>query len=308
MIPVMTQIVDIKELEALVSLVDEPNEDMFDVIRQKILSYGKLAIPVLEDIWANTIIDDESSRIESIIEEIRQEILITDFNLWGGDNNKDIIEGLIIITKYFKPDFNDKYYITLFEKLCRDTWLELNDNLTALEKIKVLNHVFYRVYNFNSDDKSALNSDTYFLSGIFDNKTGSNMALGILYIAVAQKLNIPIYGVDLPGHFILAYLDSPENFRFIEEYSELDVIFYINASKDGSAFTRNEIRHYISKMKIEQNEKYYTPCSNLLVYKRLLKELIYSLELENKHSKSLVLKKLLQELHHPNNLSESALI
>lgn len=304
----MVQMVEIKELEALVSLVDEPNEDMFDVIRQKIISYGKLAIPVLDDVWVNTMGDSESNRIESIIEDIRQGILITDFNLWVSDPKSDIIDGLIIISKYFHPDFNEKYYITLFDKLCRDTWLELNDNLTALEKIKVLNHVFYSVYNFTSDNKSTLYSDTYFLNRIFDHKIGSEMALGILYIAVAQKLNIPIYGVDLPGHFILAYLDSIENYRYGKEYSELDVMFYINASKDGTAFTRNEISHYISQMKVEQSEKHFSPCANLVVYRRMLSELIDSLELENKTSKTVVLKKLLSEIHHTNNLPESASI
>jgi len=308
MTPVMTHAVEIKELNALVSLVDEPNEAMFDVIRQKILCYGKEAIPILDELWVNTMGDSESKRIESIIEEIRQNILIVDFNLWASDSKKDIIEGLTIITSYFQPDFDEKQYMTLFEKLCRDTWLELNDNLTALEKIKVLNHVFYSVYNFSSDDKSTAHSDTYFLNRLFDYKTGSVMTLGILYIAVAQKLSIPIYGVDLPGHFVLAYLDGVENYKFIEEYDELEVLFYINASKDGTPFTRNEISHYLNQLKVEQNEKYYSPCSSLLVYSRMLNELIDSFELENKHSKALVLKKLLSEMHYTNNLPKSASI
>ncbi len=304
----MTNTVEINELAALVSLVDEPNEDMFGMIRQKILGYGKIAIPVLEDVWVNTLGESDSRRIESIIEEIRQEILIADFVLWTPDINNDIIEGLILITKYFQPDFNEKQYRTLFEKLCRDTWLELNDNLTALEKVKVLNHVFFSVYDFHSDDKSKVQSDTYFLNKVFDYKIGSVMALGILYIAVAQKLHIPIYGVDLPGHFILAYKDDFKNYGFPEEYSALDVIFYINASNYGTPFTRNEIKQYISQMEIEQSEKYYSPCTNQMVYRRMLNELIDSLELENKHSKTLVLKKLLSEIHHTNNLPESASI
>ncbi len=63
----MAHVVETKELDALVSLIDEPNEDMFIEIRKKVLSYGSLAIPVLEEAWVNTLGDHDSKRIESII-------------------------------------------------------------------------------------------------------------------------------------------------------------------------------------------------------------------------------------------------
>jgi len=288
----MKNVLDKKELTALISLIDEPNEAMFTVIHHKILGYGKEAISALEDVWVNTLDDNNSKRIESLIEEIRQEILITDFNLWASNSKNDIINGLIIITKYLNPDFNEKQYTALFEKLYRDTWLEINDNLTALEKVKVLNHVFFRVYNFIKDVNSTTHSDSYYLNRIFDYKKGSAIVLGILYIAVAQKLNIPIYGVDLPNHFILAYLENIESPNIIKKIDELDVMFYINTSKDGTPFTRSEISFYLEQAKIEKNRKHYLPCTNLLVYRRMLNELIDSLEYENKHSKALALKKL----------------
>ena len=47
----MIKVDEIKELDALVSLIDEPNEDMFSQIRNKVLAYGNQAIPVLEEAW-----------------------------------------------------------------------------------------------------------------------------------------------------------------------------------------------------------------------------------------------------------------
>jgi len=304
----MTNTIDIKELHALVSLIDEPNEDMYEVIRQKIMSYGELAISVLEDIWVNTLGENDSKRIESIIEDIRQEILITDFNLWASHANNDIIEGLMIITKYFQPDFNETHYNNLLKKLYKDTWLELNDNLTALEKIKVLNHVFYQVYNFNIDDSTVTKSEAYFLNRVFDSKKGSIMSLGILYIAIAQKLNIPIFGVDLPGHFVLAYRDENGNLSLPDSYDENSVIFYINVAKNGTAFTRSEITSYLNQINIEPNPKYYSPSTNLAVLKRMMSELVDTLELENKQLKKTGIKKLLSVILQTNNLRESASI
>lgn len=292
----MVHVDEIKELDALVSLMDEPDEDMFGEIREKVLGYGKLAIPVLEEAWANTLRDNDSIRIESVIDEIRQEELVLEFKGWAKDGGNNIMKGLMLLTKYFQPGFDDAHYVALFEKLIRETWLELNDSLTALEKIKVLNHVFFRVYGFNGNFDSITESDTYFLDKVLDSKKCNAMSMGIIYIAVAQRLNVPVFGVDLTGHFILAYMDGFGALRLPNEYCEDDVLFYINPINNGAVFTRNEIKHYILQLKTNPKPGFFLPCSNLIVMKRMLTEMLVSFEKENKHSKAVVLKRLLEEV------------
>ncbi len=291
----MTHVVETKELDALVSLIDEPNEDMFGEIRKKVMSYGNLAIPVLEEAWVNTLGDNDSKRIESLIEEIRQEDLVLDFNNWAKNSN-DLLKGVVLLTKYFQPDFDEELFNSQFEKLVRETWLELNDSLTGLEKIKVINHVFYTVYKFNAESVSTANPDTYFLNKIMHFRKGNPITMGLLYIAIAQKLNIPIFGVDLPGHFVLVFMDDIGDIRLHNDYTESDVLFYINAVKEGAVFTHNEINHYIHQMNINSTPEFFLPCSNLAILKRMMSELIISLETENKYSKTKVLNRLLAGL------------
>lgn len=285
-----------KELDALVSLMDEPNEVMFGEIRKKVLGYGKLAIPVLEEAWVNTLGDHDSDRIEGLIDEIRQEELILEFSEWAKVSNGNIFNGLVILTKYFQPKFNEELYTEKFEKLFREVWLEINESLTALEKIKVLNHVFYRVYQFSGEPTTNSKTDTYFLNKIFDHKKGNPVSLGIIYSAVAQRLNIPIFGVNLPDHFILSYMDDIEDVRLPGEYEESDVLFYLNAVNKGAIFTRKEVNHYINQMQIDTKPEFFLPCSNLNVIKRMITDLILTFEKENEYSKILVLKRLLAEL------------
>ncbi|MBC8321423.1 MAG: hypothetical protein H8E34_11955 [Bacteroidetes bacterium] len=287
---------EIKELNALVSLMDEPNEDMFNQIRNKVISFGKQALPALEEAWVNTLEDDDSERIESIIDEIRQEELVQDFNNWKGESGSNIIKGLMILTKYFQPEFDEYQYGGRFEKLFRETWLEMNDSLTALEKIKVLNHVFYSVYQFNGHLDSIMKTDTYYLNKVFDYRKGNAISLGVLYIAVAQKLKIPVFGVNLPGHFILVYMDDMHDMQLPNEYSETDVLFYINAVNNGAIFTRKEVDHFISQTNIDSKPEFFLPCSNLIVIKRMINELNILFEKENNHTKTAALNKLLSGL------------
>ncbi len=292
----MSHVGDIKELDALVSLMDEPNENMFSEIRNKVMSFGKLAIPALEEAWVNTFEDHGSKRIENLIDEIRQKEFVLDFTNWAEESNKNIIKGLIILTRYLSPEFDENYYNDQFEKLARETWLEINDSLTALEKIKVINHVIYSVYNFSSHNDPAIKSDTYLLSKVLDYKIGNSLSIGVIYIAIAQSLNIPIFGVNLRGHFVLVYMDDTIDIRLPKEYSESDILFYINPINNGAIFTRNEINHFLVQTKIDPKPEFFLPCSNQVVIKRMINELIVSFKTESNHSKTVALNRLLTDM------------
>ena len=281
-----------KELDALVSLIDEPNEDMYSTIRQKVLTYGKLAIPVLEEAWVNTLGDSDSVRIETLIEEIRRQELIDDIGNWKNKDNPGILEGYTVLMRYLKPDFKEDQFNLLFDRYYREIWLELNEGLTALERIKVFNHVLFMINKLTPVLVPPIKSETYFLSNITDKNKGNEFIVGLIFIAIAQKLSIPIYGVGLPGHFVLAYMDDIKMEKAITDYTGDDVMFYINPGNEGAVFTHNEIRNYISQLELKLNPEYFLPTSNINVLIRIISELITTLESEN----NLIKKEGLQEL------------
>ena len=94
----------------------------------------------------------------------------------------------------------------------------------------------------------------------------------MLFIILAQKLGLPVYGVNLPQHFILAYLSG----NGIEKPGESDVFFYINPFNNGAAFTRREIEIFIGQMKIDPEKSFFEPCTNSDIIHRLIDNLIYS--------------------------------
>ena len=94
----------------------------------------------------------------------------------------------------------------------------------------------------------------------------------MLYIIIAQKLNVPVYGVNLPQHFILAYTTE-----MVKPYpDENDVLFYLNPFNKGAVFTRREIELFIRQLKIKPEEYYFSPCTNVDIIKRLIHNLKYS--------------------------------
>jgi regulator of sirC expression with transglutaminase-like and TPR domain len=97
----------------------------------------------------------------------------------------------------------------------------------------------------------------------------------MLYIIFSQKLGIPIFGVNLPQHFIVAYVDDIREEK-ITGPDENEVLFYINPFNKGAVFTQREIELFIKHLKLKPTSEYYKPCDNISIIKRLLENIITS--------------------------------
>jgi len=267
--------IKIKELNALISLLDEPNEEMFDQIRQKLMNYGNDAIPLLENAWDNSFDHLIQNRIEDIIHTIQLKELRVELSDWSQGNSFDLLRGFYLVTKYQYPDLNEKDIIDMVELIKRDIWLELNSNLTALEKIKVINHIVFDIHGFKGNKTNIDAPQNLFLNNLLERKKGNHLSIGILYIIVAQKLGIPIFGVNLPQHFVLAYVDEvhEEKYKIVDEN---EVLFYVNPFNKGAVFTKREIEIFIKHMRISPTDEFFKPCDNITIIKRLFENLIYS--------------------------------
>lgn len=285
-----------KELSALISLLDEPNEENFGSIREKISSYGINAIPLLEDAWLHAGEEDNAHRIEHLIDEIRFNDLYHGLEDWLRFRSDDLLSAFLLLSKFRYPDIDEEKYLGKIEKLKQDIWLEMNEELTALEKVKVLNHIFYDVYQFRGQLPNQIGINDYCLNEVFDSNRGSAIALGIIYSALAQKLDIPVFGVDLYLHFIVAYMDDNRPIKNAAEYQREDVLFYIAVANKGSVFTQNEINKYLEQLKLESKPEYFIPCSNIKVIQRLLNETISIYRKEKLDEKAELLIQLLKVL------------
>ena len=271
----MSEEIQHTELNALISLLDEPSNPVFDKIKEKILYYGIEAIPFLEDAWDNSFDNDIQGRIEEIIHSIQLRNLKDELINWKENNPLDLLEGFYLVSKYQYPDLDynvQKENVTRIEK---DIWLELNSNLTALEKVKVINHVLFDINRFAGNNTNIDAPQNLFLNNILETRKGNHLSLGILYIILSQKLGIPIFGVNLPQHFILAYMDEVRDEKIALE-DENEVLFYVNPFNKGAVFTQREIELFIKHLKLKPNASFYKPCDNIDIIRRLLKNVIAS--------------------------------
>jgi regulator of sirC expression with transglutaminase-like and TPR domain len=267
---------DRREILAMISLLDDTDNEVITTVTDNLLQQGRDVIPTLEKAWEETPSEKLQARLENLIQEIQFNSVKNDLDRWVKTGAEYILEGAFHIARFQFPDILLSRMNDQIESIRKDVWLEINNNLTALEKVKILNYIIFDLHKFvrnNSDFYSPQNS---YINQVFETRKGNPISLSIIYLSVAWRLGLPIYGVNLPKNFILAYKDEFRQHDSIDE-SE-DILFYINPYNRGAVLGRREIDYFISQQQIKPHPSFYVPCSNVEIIIRLINNLIISYE------------------------------
>ena len=264
---------NVKEINALVKLLDDPDQEVFQHVEGKLLEYGNEVVDFLENTWEHSLDALLQQRIENIVHKIQFNSVKEDLNLWYQSGAFDLLQGALVINRYQYPDLNEEKIILQMEDIKRDIWLGLQYEMSSIEKIKLINHIFYNVYGFGGNTKNHLDPQNSFISQVMESKKGNQISLAIIYATLAQKLDIPVYGVNLPQHFILGYIDESKR-----EEHEFGVLFYINAFNKGAIFGKHDVDQFLRQLNLDAQPGFYAPCSNVEIIRRVIRNLISAYE------------------------------
>ena len=235
------------KLLALISLLDDPDQMIFDAVEKELLKESARIIPDLEYVWESTVHDVCQERIGRLIRRIRFKEEIRHLRGWSAKSDPDLLEGFIIISRYLFPEISVEKVYRRIEELRKRVWVELNNSLTSLEKITVLNHIFFNEYRFRIVSDNQENMKSHSVAHLLESATGSMVAFSLLYQIVARKLEFPVRYIDFPRHPLLAYADRKIAAR-VHPDVETDILFYINPSGKGSISGRRELEFVLRKM------------------------------------------------------------
>src|ERR1700712_454897 len=265
--------IDPVEINSMIRLLDDPDTEIFEHIHNKLISYGGEAIEYLESAWEQAFDPIQQERIANLVHEIQFGIVKEELKLWHQGGAFDLLHGILTINKYQYPDLDEQKVINQIEAIKRDIWLQLIYDGSPAEQVKLINHVFYNIHGFSGNTSNHQDPQNSYLSQVLETKKGNQISLAIIYSIIAQKLDIPVYGVNLPQHFILAYLDESLQSEF-----ENGVLFYINAFNKGFIFGRRDVDMFLKQLNLKFDKQFYEPCSNADIIKRVIRNLISAYE------------------------------
>jgi len=265
--------INLTEVNSLIRLLDDPDPEIYSHVHEKLLSYGTEAIEHLESAFEQAFDAIQQERIANLVHEIQFGIVKNDLQLWYQGGAFDLLQGILIVNRYQYPDLDEQKIINQIEAIKRDIWIQMMNEASPVEQVKLINHVFYHMYGFSGNTTNHQDPQNSYLSQVMETKKGNQILLAIIYSVIAQKLDIPVHGVNLPQHFILAYLDESKESEF-----ESGILFYINAFNKGLIFGRRDVDMFLKQLNLSFDKQFYEPCSNTDIIRRVLRNLISSYE------------------------------
>ncbi|MES2425767.1 MAG: transglutaminase-like domain-containing protein [Bacteroidota bacterium] len=265
--------INLTEVNSLIRLLDDPDPEIYSHVHDKLISYGTEAIEHLESAFEQAFDAIQQERIANLVHEIQFGIVKNDLKLWHQSGAFDLLQGILTINRYQYPDLDEQKIINQIEAIKRDIWIQMINDASPVEQVKLINHVFYHMHGFSGNTTNHQDPQNSYLNQVMESKKGNQILLAIIYSVIAQKLDIPVHGVNLPQHFILAYVDETQEDEF-----ESGILFYINAFNKGFIFGRRDVDMFLKQLNLTFDKQFYEPCSNTDIIKRVLRNLISSYE------------------------------
>ncbi len=270
-----------KEIKALFHLIDDPDEEVFDSVSTRIVSYGRGIIPNLENLWENTINGEIQGRIEILIHKLHYHDLTEEFQHWKSSSYQDLLTASLLVAKFQYPELVTTPILQEVEKLRRNIWLELNSYLTPLEQVHVLTSILYNYYGLKGTEVGYQHPEEFLINKLIETKRGNAIANGVLYLLLSELLDIPVRAINIPRQFVLAYIKPG-----IEEGQELKnpmqrIEFFIDPMS-GQVFTHKDVESYFKRISVPPVASYFKPLSHKRIVQIFLEE--YSKCFDDEHN------------------------
>lgn len=234
------------ELKNLVTLFDDPDTEVRDMINYRLLSEGKGITSLLLNLYDSE--EEQEVKVEILkrVEFLEREFALADLKKNLSVDYVDFFESLYLINKIAEPRlagevYRDRmnYYIQQFAK-------EINGYQTALEKIGIFNEIFYKRNSFQVTDFFYTELRRSHIAEIIKSHEGSPISIAVLYMLFALEVGLPIVPLCFHSGFVFCYIEND------------DILFYINAFREGEIFYESNLRVFIEDYGIEYKREEFS--------------------------------------------------
>ena len=283
-----------KEIQALLKLIDDPDEIVYETVSNKIISFGKDIIPNLEnysETFVNAALQD---RIESLIKRLHFEDIKEDFLKWSS-GTADLLAGCLLLSKYVHPNMDATVIFKEIEKLRRNIWLEMNSYLTPMEQINVIGSIVYNYYKQKGIEINYENADGFLLNKTLELRKGNAFGNGTLLLILCGLLDVPVYAINIPKQFILGYFDQHYDVLNPKGHASEKIKFYIDPV-NGQMYSHKDVENYFKKMSLPPTSSFFKPFDNKSIMVLMLSELKKCFENEAEYLKIKEINSLIEML------------
>lgn len=124
------------------------------------------------------------------------------------DEHIDLLCAALCIARQEYPDLQVKPYIQRVDGLAARAAARLRGTGSELATIAAINHILFLEEGFRGNTDDYYDPRNSFVNDVLDRKRGIPITLALVYMEVARRVGLPLFGVGMPGHFLLKHYDA----------------------------------------------------------------------------------------------------
>ena len=242
---------------ALIRLLDDDDDQVYQTIRSKLLSYGEEASEWLRPhlLSGDPVLRRHAQEIVDHLARQNTDTEFLSFCLKQGEEF-DIEKGIWLLTKTQYPNTNSAAYGALLDSYATDLREKITLDDDAETILATINELLFDRLGFSGNEDNYYDPDNSYLNRVLDRRTGNPISLSMVYMMIGRRLRLPIAGIGLPGHFVCRYQTSTDE-------------FYIDVFNRGKLLSKNDCIKYLVHTNHSLEEGYLSPVSSRRILLRI---------------------------------------
>ncbi|MBP6673415.1 MAG: transglutaminase family protein [Bacteroidetes bacterium] len=275
---------EISEIRSLITLIDDEDETVYAAARARLLSYKDLALDYLP------FIDEKSTIADKRLSEVREILIRASFKEQlrtlrrDHEGNIELEDAVFLIARQRYLDLDTTTYIDQLNRFAA----ELKDELSSVaDEEEILRRIitFFTVEKkFEGNREEYYSEENHYINRVLDTKIGIPITLSIVYLLVGQRIDLPLRGIGLPGHFIMRF-----------SFGKSHVFF--DPFNGGKILSRADCEAIVKNLGFNFSEEYLEPVSNKQILERMLRNIILTLEKKQENDRIETIRQFIDTLN-----------
>jgi regulator of sirC expression with transglutaminase-like and TPR domain len=282
------------QISFLIKLLTDRDEFVRNRVQEQLIDLGEDALPFLE-IAVRGGDDDLRIQANAVIQSILPQKLAEKFRQLaqkGLGQDIDLETGMMLIMEFGYPNSDPEEFRQKLDELAQNIADILNPEAEPLEIVAAFTHFLFQQKGFKGNKDDYQNPDNSFLNKVLDNQTGLPITLSAICVLLAKRLNLPIVGVGMPGHYIVKYSLPIEP-------------IYFDPFHQGRLLTKKECIQIVEQFGHSFEEHFLSQATQRETLIRMLNNLIQVYKKSNETKKAETLTKYIKILLNPSKDQQS---
>ncbi len=248
-------------INALISLLSDRDRRVARQIHQRLMDVGHEALPLLRHAQHECGDPLLAQRLHSVIADLAQADIERQWAtlLTSSQRDTDLETGAFLIAQAGDPHSEMAPWRQRLHDMADELTRLTDPSHTPRQHVLTINDYLFQTLGFRGNAREYDDPRNSFLHCVLDRRMGIPISLSVVYLLMSQRLNVPVVGIGMPGHFLVGLQTEP---------------LFIDCFNRGRLLTEHDCARLVQHSGVAFDRRDLAPCSHNRILARMLRNLV----------------------------------